>query len=103
MWLKVAASNNNPRFVASHYFERVRQVGGIFSLMNFIIGHNKDFTLHLSIGFSRHPGCPSVLRTDAGTENPVLSLVQPILCHLHNDDFIQERSFRYGRSTSNQV
>jgi hypothetical protein len=48
-------------------------------------------------------GCPSILRTDAGTENSTLAFVQPILRHYHNDEFAQERSFRYGPSISNQV
>jgi len=33
LWLKVAASNNNPRFIASYYFECVQQVGGTYYVM----------------------------------------------------------------------
>ena len=28
MWLKVAASNNNPRFIVAHYFECIKHIGG---------------------------------------------------------------------------
>ena len=48
-------------------------------------------------------GCPQVLRTDAGTENCLLAMIQPMLRHEHNDPFSNERSHIYGRSTSNQV
>ena len=33
MWLKVAASNNDPRFIASYYFKCVRQIGGWYNLI----------------------------------------------------------------------
>ena len=48
-------------------------------------------------------GCPRVLRTDAGTENCILAMIQPMLRHKHIDCFAQEKSHMYGRSTSNQV
>ena len=28
MWLKVAASNNNPRFIVAHYFKCIKHIGG---------------------------------------------------------------------------
>ena len=59
---------------------------------------NSNEGLHIS-----YEGCPSILRTDAGTENSMLSVIQPIFRHNNTDEFAQERSFRYGRSTSNQV
>ena len=31
MWLKVASSNNNPRYIASFYCECVTKVGGSYS------------------------------------------------------------------------
>jgi hypothetical protein len=75
MWLRVASSNNNPRFIASFYFQCVRETGG----------------------------CLSLVRTDAGTENSALAVVQPILRHCHTDEFAQEKSHRYGKSITNQV
>ena len=50
-----------------------------------------------------HAGCPSIGRTDAGTENSALAVIQPILRHNHTDEFAQEKSHRYGKSTTNQV
>ena len=57
-------------------------------------------SLHFHITCS---GCPRVLRTDAGTENCILAMIQPMLRHKHIDCFAQEKSHMYGRSTSNQV
>lgn len=53
--------------------------------------------------YVQHLGCPSVIRADEGTENSVLAVVQPILRHSHTDGFAGEISFRFGRSTANQV
>lgn len=47
--------------------------------------------------------CPSILRTDIGTENSTIALIQPILRHGHTDSLAGENSHRYGKSTSNQV
>ena len=43
------------------------------------------------------------MRTDRGTENSVIAFVQPTLRSFHQDDLAGEKSFRYGKSTSNQV
>ena len=43
------------------------------------------------------------LRCDLGTENTTLAFIQPYLRQLGSDNFAGEKSFRYGRSTSNQA
>ena len=48
-------------------------------------------------------GCPTILRTDRGTENTNIAFLQPFLRDQHDDPFAKEKSFMYGRSTSNQV
>ena len=48
-------------------------------------------------------GCPSIIRADRGTENCTVAFVQPALRHTHQDHFAGEKSFQYGRSSSNQV
>lgn len=48
-------------------------------------------------------GTPRVLRTDRGTENSIIAFVQPSLRSEHLDELAGEKSFRYGKSTSNQV
>ena len=48
-------------------------------------------------------GTPRVLRADRGTENSIIAFVQPSLRSQHLDDLAKEKSFRYGKSTSNQV
>lgn len=71
MWVRTAYSNNNPRIIAQYYLETIETVGG----------------------------CPTILRTDRGTEN---SFLQPTLRHENVDDFAGEKSFQYGRSSANQ-
>ena len=47
--------------------------------------------------------CPSILRSDHGTENTVLAAIHMSLRHDHQDEFKGEKSFRYGSSTTNTV
>ena len=49
------------------------------------------------------PGCPSILRSDCGTENTVLSACHMTLRHNHMDEFKGEKSFRFGSSATNTV
>ena len=46
---------------------------------------------------------PMVLRCDCGTENSHLAFIQPYLRRNHHDCFSGTDSFRYGKSTTNQV
>lgn len=47
-------------------------------------------------------GCPVILRTDLGTENSMVSYLQPFL-RRHSTDSLVHSCFLYGKSTSNQV
>lgn len=48
-------------------------------------------------------GCPTILRSDYGTENVHLAAIQ-IAFRMHGDDsFAGQKSFMYGPSTSNIV
>ena len=48
-------------------------------------------------------GCPKNLRTDPGTENSIVAVVQPAFRHSGNDSFAGLNSHRYGKSPSNKV
>ena len=48
-------------------------------------------------------GCPQILRTDMGTENATIAVVQPVLRHSGDDSFTVAASHHYGKSTANQV
>ena len=50
-----------------------------------------------------YKGCPKLVRGDKGTENAVIAYLQPFLRRKCSDVFSGEESFRYGRSTGNQV
>ena len=50
-----------------------------------------------------YTGCPRLLRTDLGTENSMIAIMQPMLRHNSSDSLSGANSHRYGTSTSNQV
>jgi hypothetical protein len=45
---------------------------------------------------------PKILRADRGTENSLISGIQPYLRDGHSDSLAREKSFMHGKSTSNQ-
>jgi hypothetical protein len=45
---------------------------------------------------------PKILRADRGTENSLLSEIQPTLRDKHNDSLSGSKSLMYGCSTANQ-
>ena len=57
IWLKLTKSNNNPHIIASFFLESVREL----------------------------QACPTLLRTDRGTENGSMATVQCFLRRNHND------------------
>lgn len=74
LWLQVGHSNNNPRVIASYFYECVKQLGGT----------------------------PLICRGDRGTENGMVAAMQRFFRRDGIDEFSQEKSFLYGRSVSNQ-
>ena len=74
MWLKVDRTNNDPEITAKFFLDCVVEVGG----------------------------CPSLLRTDCGTENVVIAGTQCFLRADCDDELAGENSHRYGPSTGNQ-
>ena len=98
-WLlfKLAINEEN-----ANYFHLVTLYGWVCShsptmvYINFKVMHNISAS-------TCSVGCPQVLRTDRGTENSILAMIQPMLRHNHTDLFAQHKSHIYGKSTSNQV
>lgn len=74
LWLEVSSSNSDPRVVAQYYLDCVKQLGGT----------------------------ARIIRGDRGTENVNLAAIQRFFRRSSNDDFSGEKSFMYGKSTSNQ-
>lgn len=74
MWLVVDRTNNDPSVTANFFMHCVEKMGG----------------------------CPTLLRTDCGTENGVIAGIQCFLRADGQDQFAGEKSHIYGSSTSNQ-
>ena len=47
--------------------------------------------------------CPSVLRSDYGTENSIIAAIQIAFRYHHDDSLAREKSFLYGPSVHNIV
>lgn len=74
LYMAVSTTNNKPEVIA-HYFTIV------------VLEH----------------GCvPTILRVDAGTENPLTGLIQQALRHYHEDEDAGPKSYFVGPSTHNQ-
>jgi hypothetical protein len=74
LWLEVGPSNNDPSVVGQYYLNYVRQIGG----------------------------APRIVRADCGTENVHVAAMQRFFRFSADDDFAGDKSFMYGKSTSNQ-
>ena len=74
LWLEVARTNNNPAVVANFYLKTVVEEGG----------------------------CPTILRTDNGTENVIVAGMQCFFRCDGSDEYAGVRAHRYGTSPANQ-
>ena len=74
MWLVVASTNSDLRFVAKYFLDTIRQI----------------------------KGAPSIMRADYGTENVKVASIQRFLRRDGTDSFAGINSFMYGKSESNQ-
>ena len=74
LWLEVGSSNNDPEIIGSYFVDYVNLVGGT--------------------------SC--IIRADKGTENVNVECMQRFFRRLSQDEFAGNRSFIYGKSTSNQ-
>ena len=92
MWMKCASTNNDPHIIAQYYLDTVKAINGI--------SYEISYNIYKLITYL---GLPKVVRADRGTENSIIAYVQPTLRSIHNDSLSAEMSFRYGRSSSNQV
>ena len=74
LWLKVGKSNNDPRYIAHHFINYIKEIKRV----------------------------PRLVRTDAGTENSIVKCIQVALRIQHTDGMSGYRSYACGRSTANQ-
>ena len=74
LWLEIVRSNNDPNVVGNLFLNCVNDL---------------QF-------------CPTVLRTDRGTENGIMATIQCFLRRNHTDSLSEVKAHRYGSSHSNQ-
>lgn len=74
IWLKVNRTNNDPYVIGSFFLESLHKV----------------------------EGCPTLLRTDRGTENGIMATIQCFLRRNGQDSFSGICAHRYGSSHTNQ-
>ena len=74
LWLEVGPSNNNHAIIASYYLKFV----------------------------SKHGVTARVIRADMGAENVSIAAIQRFFRRADDDRFAAEKSFLYGKSTTNQ-
>ena len=74
LWLEVGPSNNNPRIIARYFVNYVKQIRGT----------------------------PRIIRADFGNENVFDAAMQRFFRSSSEDSFAGDKSFMYGKSTSNQ-
>ena len=74
LWLVVCKSNNDPKIISKYFLCCIQQ----------------------------NQGCPTMVRTDRGTENTLMAAMQCFLRRSHGDDQASLKAHAYGPSTSNQ-
>lgn len=74
LWLKVCKTNNDPTVTGQHFLDAVEKYGG----------------------------CPTLLRTDNGTENVIMAAIQAYFRSGGEDSFAGVKAHRYGSSPANQ-
>lgn len=74
MWLEIVRKNNNPHVVGKLFLDCIKE----------------------------QRSCPTVLRTDKGTENGIMATAQCFLRRNHQDDQRGVNAHRYGSSHTNQ-
>lgn len=74
IWLSAWSTSSDPKIIAGYFLQAVAE----------------------------NMGCPRVVRGDRGTENKTVELIQKFFRDDDDDEFAGEKSFLYGKRTSNQ-
>ena len=87
LWLKTGMSNNNPKIIAGHYLECVKTMKGTVCMYTSLFCCDSNAHYHISVG------CPTLVRTDLGTENSTVAFLQPFLRRNGTDSLSSMKSF----------
>ena len=91
----MATTNNDPAVIAHYFLKTFERIGGIIVLLIYM----KTIIMYVPHDI----GVPRVIRSDCGTENVNVAFLQPFLRRNHSDEKSGFSSYKYGKSTSNQV
>lgn len=80
LWLHVGPSNNDPYIIAGYYLECVKTLQGMIE------------TVMVSCCLVCL-GCPTIVRSDKGTENCNVAFLQPFLRESYDDTFKGEEFY----------
>ena len=67
-----------------------------FSVFEVLMVRASFAVILITVVYMPYIGCPQVLRTDAGTENCLLAIIQPMLRHEHTDTFPRKEAIFMG-------
>ncbi len=95
IWLELLTTNNDPNVILLSYLLAILRNNGTC----LDVGVHRCKFMHMSLSI----GCPSIVRSDCGTENTSLAVIHMALRHSHTDEFKGEKRFRFGSSTTNTV
>ena len=101
IWLYVLATKNDLNVVFHLYLLAVLENYGMLCLLS--RPHTNCIIMCMYWYLIIYIGCPSIIKSDCGTEETSLAAVKMPLRHEHNNAFSREKSFRFGSSTTNTV
>ena len=89
MWLEVSTTNNDPAVVVKYYLDTVLKLGGTCASISPSLNIcTPGFKRRLCYVFVI--GCPTLLRSDYGTENTSIATCQMMFQHPHRDRYTQQ-------------
>lgn len=95
MWMEVSPTTHDPKLVATYYLTTVAECEG--NVSSYLVW------LYIMWSTSSSLGCPTMLRSDYGTENCMVATSHMALRHWHQDQWHGVKSYKYGKSTTNTV
>ena len=101
MWLETSSTNNCPKAIASYFLDYVVKNGG--EILALHVYTFQFLSVHVKNNVITVLGTARIIRGDCGNENLNVAGVQRFYRCNGTDSMAGEKSFLFGKSTSNQV